>query len=79
MFNSPFSIKNPIKKSKSSEYGAEGYWLYKVKTNTKKTYIIRIEIYPNNLYFIKFYPKKHETNPNKYKLRLYTNESPFSK
>jgi hypothetical protein len=70
MFDSSLPINNPIKNSSTSEYGGEGYLLYKIRLKNKKPYIIRLEKYPNNLYFIKFYPKNHESNPNKFKLRL---------
>lgn len=31
--------------------------------------MIRVEEYPNDLYFIKFYPKNYQDSENKYKIR----------
>lgn len=78
MFDAPLIINNPIKNTATSDFGGEGYFLYKVKLKNKKPYIIRVEKYPNDLYFLKFYPKNHESNPNKFKIRL-NQKSEFSR
>ncbi len=78
MFDSPLVINNPIKNTTTSEFGGDGYLLYKVKLKNKKPYIIRVEKYPNDLFFLKFYPKNHESNPNKFKIRL-NQKSEFSR
>lgn len=71
MFEERYSlhIGNPIKKITTQLYGEKVALLYKVKTTKKKSYIIRVDEYEDNVFFIKFYLSKYETNPDKYKYR----------
>lgn len=72
MFESKFAypIKSPIRKSRNAEDGEELSYLYKVRTNSKKSYFIKVSIYENNVHFIKFFPSKLEQANDKYKRRL---------
>jgi hypothetical protein len=72
MFDAKFSykIESPLKSSKSSSEGESKYFLYKVKTTTGRPYFIKVSYYENDVHFLKFYPKKLELSPNKYKIRV---------
>ena len=43
---------------------------YKFKTHSNLWYIIRVEVYEDDLYTIKFYPKSLASSRNKYKTRI---------
>lgn len=43
--------------------------IFKTRTVDKKPYLIYLEQFGADYYFLKFHPSKHKTNPNKYKLR----------
>jgi len=49
--------------------------LYRFKsTKSNLTYIARVELYPQHVYAIKFFLKKHSNSPNKYRLMANTYE-----
>jgi len=49
--------------------------LYRFKsTKSNLSYIVRVEVYPQHIYAIKFYLKKHSNSPNKYRLMANTYE-----
>lgn len=49
--------------------------LYSFKsTKSNLSYLVRVEIYPQHVYAIKFYLKNHRHSPNKYRLATNTNE-----
>lgn len=43
---------------------------YKTKSSDKKPYLIHLEQFGDDYYFVKFHPSKHSNNPDKYKLRI---------
>ena len=52
--------------------------LYRFKsTKSKITYIVRVEIYQNHVYAVKFYTKNSRHSKNKYSLMTNTNEPRF--
>lgn len=72
MFDPKFAYKisNPIEKKRPSSDGELHSHKYKFKTLYKKTYFIKICEYEHNIHFIKFYPSRLESSPNKYKKRI---------
>lgn len=68
--HSAYQLHNPIKKSTAGINGEKRSYFYKVRANTKKAYIIRVDEYEHKVFFIKFYPKQLEQSPNKYKHRF---------
>lgn len=49
--------------------------LYKFRsTKSNLVYIVRVEVYPQHIYAVKFYLKNHRNSPNKYRLTTNTNE-----
>lgn len=42
------------------------YLLYRFKSKTNRTYIVMVESYPNDFYAVKFYPKNHAGQKDKY-------------
>lgn len=49
--------------------------LYRFKSSKSNlTYIVRVEIYPQHIYAVKFYLKNHSDSPNKYRLMTNTYE-----
>lgn len=66
--DSKITIKNPIRKIKECHPAEEAY-IYKIKAPSKKPYMIRVEKYKYNIFFLKFYPKRLELSPYKYKFR----------
>lgn len=65
-----FHLNPPIATfSDDFEFGQKVY-LYKVRRGrNSKPYIIRREVFQDDVNFIKFYPSRMENNPNKYKHR----------
>lgn len=69
MFNeSKIHLGSPIKKITEGIVG-EVVYVYKVRAPSKKPYMIRLEKYKYDTYFLKFYPKNLELSTDKYKFR----------
>jgi|GEM_PF-5133937 len=70
-FNYGSPIYHNLKKSSDPEdilsLGLKHKKIYKVKIRKKIKYLIEIYYY-ENIAFVKFYPKLHENNPDKYKM-----------
>lgn len=71
MFQEEFSyhVNPPLKTTTSGVNGEKRSFFHKVKTYKNKPYIIRVDEYENNVFFIKFYPRNLEQSKNKYKFR----------
>lgn len=71
MFQDKFSyhVTASLRTSTSGINGEKRAYFHKAKTTSNKPYIIRVDEYENNVFFIKFYPKGLEQNSNKYKFR----------
>jgi hypothetical protein len=81
MFSDKFAydLNNPIQITKVSRYGEEYSEIYKVRTqHQKKVYFIQVDVFKNDVYFIKFYQKKDANHPDKYKKR-YGNIKEFTR
>lgn len=48
--------------------------IYKASTREKKPYLIYLEQFSDEYFFVKFFPSRHRSNPNKYKLRTGENK-----
>ena len=48
--------------------------IFKTATAEKKPYLIYLEQFSNDYFFIKFFPSRHRSNPEKYKLRTGQNK-----
>ncbi len=72
MFDSKYSynLGAPLKKTSSPYEGESKSVIYKVKTTKRIPYFIKVNYYENDVHFIKFYHKKFEQSPNKYKMRI---------
>lgn len=72
MFNKPLHYTQ-LKKEDFTTFSDKSYpdfrTIYKIKTPEKKPYLIYLEEYGEVYFFIKFFPSKHISNPNKFKLR----------
>ena len=72
MFNQPLhftQLKHEDLTSFSDKTLPDFRTIYKASTGEKKPYLIYLEQYSDNYFFIKFFPSRHRSNPNKYKLR----------
>ena len=81
MFSEKFAyhLNNPNQKTSISRYGEEYSEIYKVRTiHQKKVYFIQVDVFKNDVYFIKFYQKKDAHHPDKYKKR-YGNVKEFTR
>lgn len=65
-----YYLGSPIIHSKTSKDGENESYTYKFRTTKKKPYFILVNVYDNNVHFIKFYPKRLQQSPNKYKKRV---------
>ncbi len=67
---SAYFFGTPLRKETNLEEGIVCAYHYKVKTKSGKPYYIRVEEYPNTVFFLKFYPKSLEHSPKKFRNRF---------
>ena len=74
MFDSGYQYKQ-VDKKENKQAPLLREFVFKFKTKHGRCYIVRAEEYSNHIFVIKFYPKRHKTDPNKYNIQLNDNDA----